>query len=88
MKHLFIATKLGWNKEQEGIWFDSKDYTKEEAEEEFVPYEGVTRRGYAYTGYERDGQKYHDVRYLGEFKDDEVPHNNDEYIDWLLKKNR
>ena len=88
MKHLFRATKLGWNKEQEGIWFDSEDYTKEEAEDEFVPYEGVTQRGYAYTGYERDGQKYHDVSYRGEFEDDELPHNDDEYLNWKLKNNR
>ena len=46
MKHVFSATKLGWEKEQEGVWFDSDDYTKEEAKQEFKPYEGITQRGY------------------------------------------
>jgi hypothetical protein len=86
MKHLFRATKLGWKKEQEGVWFDSDHYTKEEAESEFKPYEGVTQRGYSYTGYERDGQKYHDVTYLGEFEDDDLPHNNMEFLDKLVKR--
>lgn len=76
MRHVFKATKIGWEKEQEGIWFDSSDYTKEEAAAEFKPYEGTTQRGYPYTGYERDGQKYHDVTYLGEFEDDQMPRSD------------
>ena len=67
MRHVFRATKIGWAKEQECVWFDSDHYTKEEAEAEFKPYEATTQRGYPYTGYEYDGQKYHDVTYLGEF---------------------
>ena len=82
MRHVFKATKLGWNKEQEGIWFDSNDYTLEEARAEIKPYEGITQRGYPYTGYEYDGQKYHDVTYLGEFEDDKMPMNDYD----LLKK--
>ena len=35
MKHVFKATKLGWEKEKEGIWFDSDDYTAQEAKDEF-----------------------------------------------------
>ena len=62
MKHVFKATKLGWEKEKEGIWFDSDDYTAQEAKDEFKPYEGTTQRGYSYTGYEYDGQKYHDAK--------------------------
>lgn len=58
MKHLFRATKLGWDKEQEGVWFDSDHYSEEEARAEFKPYHGTTQRGYDYTGYEYDGQKY------------------------------
>lgn len=73
MRHVFKATKLGWREEKEGIWFDSDDYTKEEAFAEFKPYEGTTQRGYSYTGYEYDGQKYHDVTYLGEFEDHKMP---------------
>jgi len=84
MRHVFRATKLGWDKEQEGVWFDSDHYTKEEAEAEFVPYEGTTQRGYPYTGYEYDGTKYHDVHYLGEYEDDDMPQNNDDYIEHLL----
>lgn len=86
MKHLFKATKLGWEKEKEGVWFDSDEYSKEEAEAEFTPYEGTTQRGYSYTGYEYDGQKYHDVTYLGEFEDDEMPKNDNELLDILIKK--
>lgn len=86
MKHLFRATKIGWDKEQEGVWFDSNHYTKEEAEAEFKPYKGTTANGYPYTGYEYDGQKYHHVHYLGEFEDDKLPKNNEEYIDRLIKE--
>lgn len=86
MKHVFRATKIGWDQEQEGIWFDSDQYTKEEAEAEFKPYEGTTQRGYQYTGYEFDDQKYHDVTYLGEYEDDNIPKKNDEYIQNILDK--
>ena len=47
MKHVFKATKLGWEKEKEGIWFDSDDYTAQEAKDEFKPYAGTTQRGYS-----------------------------------------
>lgn len=73
MRHVFKATKIGWGKGKEGIWFDSDDYSKEEAEAEFKPYEGVTQKGYSYTGYEYDGERYHDYTYLGEFEDDDMP---------------
>lgn len=88
MKHLFKATKMGWKGEKEGVWFNSDDYSKEEAEAEFKPFQGTTERGYPYTGYERDGQKYHDVTYLGEFKDDELPHSDTEYVDTILGKKK
>ncbi|MBQ6482236.1 MAG: hypothetical protein IJI45_14050 [Anaerolineaceae bacterium] len=88
MRHLFRATKMGWNKEQEGIWFDSNQYTKEEAEAEFKPYQGITQRGYDYIGYECNGQKYHDFTYLGEFPDDAMPRNNFELIDCFLKEDK
>lgn len=51
MRHVFKATKLGWESEKEGVWFDSDQYSAEEAKAEFKPYEGVTQRGYPYTGY-------------------------------------
>lgn len=83
MRHVFRATKIGWEKDKEGVWFDSGDYTEEEAKAEFKPYEGITQRGYSYTGYEYDGQRYHDVTYLGEYEDDEMPMNDKEYWDSL-----
>lgn len=73
MRHVFKATKIGWDEEQEGVWFDSDFYSKEEAEAEFKPYQGTTQRGYPYTGYEYDGEQYHDVTYMGEFDDDDLP---------------
>lgn len=88
MKHLFKTTKIGWRKEKEGTWFDSDYYSKEDAEAEFKPYQGTTKQGYSYTGYRYDGQEYHDVTYLGEFSDDELPHNDGELIDLILKKNK
>ena len=88
MRHVFRATKIGWDKEQEGIWFDSDQYTEEEARAELKPYEGTTQRGYPYTGYEYDGQKYHDVTYLGEYEDDDMPKSNEDYIDRLLNKRK
>lgn len=88
MKHIFRATRLGWDKEQDSVWFDSDDYTKEEAEAEFKPYEGRTQDGYPYTGYEYDGVRYHDYTYLGEYEDDEIPRNNAEYLESLLKRHQ
>ena len=56
MRHVFKAQKLGYGDDKtEGVWFDADDYTKEEAEAEFKPYQGVTQKGYDYTGYEYDG---------------------------------
>lgn len=88
MKHLFKATKIGWEENKDGVWFDSDDYTEEEAKAEFKPYEGTTQRGYSYTGFEFDGQKYHDVTYLGEFEDDKMPHNDSELWDARTKREK
>ncbi len=88
MKHLFLATLLGWKQEQEGVWFDSDSYTKEEAEKEFKPYQDYTQKGYPYTGYEYDGKKYHDVRYLGEYEDGKLPRNDKEYFSGRGRKKR
>ena len=76
MRHVFKAIKIGWEKEKEGVWFDSDQFTKEEAAAQFVPYQGTTEKGYSYTGYEYDGQKYYDFQYLGEFEDDKMPKND------------
>lgn len=88
MRHVFKATKLGWGKEKEGVWFDADHYTEEEARAEFKPYQGTTRKGYPYTGYEYDGEKYHDVTYLGQFEDDEMPHSDIDLLDSLLKRKK
>lgn len=45
MRHVFKAKRIGWDEEQEGVWFDSDQYTKEEAEAEFKPYQGRTQKG-------------------------------------------
>lgn len=73
MRHVFKARKIGWSNEDDYVWFDTSLYTKEEAEAQFVPYEDTTERGYPYTGYEYDGQRYHHFSYVGEFDDDWMP---------------
>lgn len=88
MRHVFRVTKLGWGEEQEGIWFDSDDYTEEEAKAEFVPYQDTTQDGYPYTGFDYQGEKFHDVTYLGEYEEDEMPRNDYEYFESLNKKNK
>ena len=86
MKHVFRAKKMGWAEEREGIWFDADKYSEEEAKAEFKEFQGTSQKGHPYTGYEFSGQKYYEVTYLGEFEDDEVPHNDGELIDVLLKR--
>lgn len=73
MRHVFRAQKLGWHEEKEGIWFDLKAFTKEEAQAQFKPYKGTTNDGYPYKGYELGGQKYYKVDYLGEYPDTKMP---------------
>lgn len=89
MKYLFRTKKLGWDEEREGVWFDSEMYTREEAEAQFVPYEGRTYDGYPYTGYEFEGEKLYSYDYIGEFESvDDMPKNDDEYVDYLLNRRR
>ena len=86
MKHLFLATKMGWEREQEGVWLDSNVYTKEQAQAQFKPVKDYTKDGYPYTRYEYDGQIYHDVTYLGEFEDEQLPQNDSELLKHLISK--
>ena len=86
MKHLFKAKKMGWDEKKEIVWFDSDEYTKEEAEQQFKEFHATSGKGYPYTGYEYEGQKYHDVKYLGEFEDDELPHNDSELLETIFKR--
>lgn len=85
--YLKLQNQAG-QKNRKEFGFDSEDYTEEEAKQEFKKYQGTTERGYPYTGYEYDGQKYHDVTYLGKFEDDEMPHNDDELLEILSKRNK
>ena len=87
MRHLFRATRIGWGKVQDGVWFDSASYSKEEAAAQFIPFQGETINGYPYTGYEYDGVKYHHFDYLGEFEDDSMPTNDEEFYESLYYRN-
>lgn len=78
MRHLFRATRIGFPRAQDGIWFDIAEYTLKEAIAQFKPYKATTKKGFPYTGYEYDGVKYHDFKYLGEFEDDNMPLSNDD----------
>lgn len=78
MRHVFKATQIGWDSKKEGIWFDADLYTREEAEAQLKPYHAFTQRGYPYTGYEFDGQKYHDYSYVGLYEDDKMPKDDSE----------
>ena len=82
MRHVFRAIRIGWDRKQDGVWFDADQYTREEAEAQFKPFQGVTQRGYPYTGYEYDGVRYHDIYYLGLY-DDDMPQNNEDFIKHL-----
>ena len=73
MKHLFKAQKLGWAQEQEIVEFDADAYSKEEATEQFKPYQDFNQKGYPYTGYEKDDTKYHHFSYLGTYEDNDLP---------------
>ena len=78
MKHLFRATRIGYPKAQDGVWFDAAKYTLEQALAQFKTYKGITQKGFPYTGYEYDGIKYHDITYLGIYKNSKMPHSNDD----------
>ena len=86
MRHLFRITKQGYSGETEVVWFDADHYSKEEAEEQFVEFEDYTQNGYPYKGYEYQGERLYEVFYMGLFEDDEMPHNTEEYVDWLIKQ--
>ena len=85
MKHVFRAQKLGWEKAFDVIWFDTNYYTREEAEAELEPFEGLTQNGYPYSGYEYGGQKYYSYSYLGVYEDDKMPGTISKYIDPLAQ---
>ena len=86
MRHVFRATRIGWDQTQEFAWFDSNKYSLSDAEAQFKPYKGTTNRGYPYTGYIYDGVKYHDYKYIGEFEDDKMPRDNADILDYILTR--
>ena len=74
--HVFKATKMGWDNESEGVWFDTDLYTREQAEAQFVPVEKMCEKNggyYPYTCYEYDSQTYHHYVYLGIFDYEHMP---------------
>lgn len=76
MRHVFVATKMGWAKERDCIWFDADYYTQEEAEAQFVPVNmWVEKNGHdvPFTAYEYDGVTYHHFYYLGLYDEDNMP---------------
>lgn len=86
MRHVFKAKVLGYPDRYEGVWFDADSFTKEEAEAQFVPYQGYTHDGYPYTGYEYDGVRYHHYAYIGLFEDDQMPMDDADILAWMRKK--
>lgn len=88
MRHVFRATRMGWNREQDIVWFDTDQYTEEQARAEFKSFQDTTQKGYLYTGYEYDGVKYHDFTYLGEFENDQMPQNTNDCIEALIKRKK
>ncbi len=88
MRHIFRATKIGWDKEQEIIWFDAAQYSEKEAHKQFKKYKGKTQQGFSYTGYEYGGQKYHDVSYFGVCEDDKMPKNEIDLLRLLSGKKK
>ena len=88
MNHLFRAKRMGYEEKREGIYFDADRYSLEEAIAKFKPFQGVSQKGFPYTGYEYDGVKYHDFQYLGEYPKDKMPRNDDEYIASLIEKHK
>ncbi len=76
MRHVFRATRIGYPRQQDGIFFDTEAYTKEQAQAEFKEYQATTQEGFPYKGYEYGGIKYHDVTYLGVYEDDRMPRSD------------
>ena len=76
--HVFRCTKLGWEHEVEGVWFDADEYDRYSAEAEFTECTGYTEKAngetYPYTYYEYDGEKYYEIEYMGEYDYDDMPH--------------
>ncbi len=85
MRYIFKGTKK--NGAEEGIFFDSDEFTREEAESNFTPY-SKTSRGRTEEGLEYDGQKYKEVEYIGKFDDFDLPCSDAEVVIKQIEKVR
>ena len=80
--HWFVAQRMGWEKEQDVVWFDANQYSMEEAEAQFRPVQKTTMKNnhcFPYTAYEYDGVLYHHYRYMGYCDEKDLPRNRDEW---------
>ena len=84
LRHAFRVRRFG--RGDSIIWFDAADFTREEAEAEFRPFHGVTRRGEPCTGYEYNGVIYRGFTYLGEFEDGQRPRNDRSILDFIFRR--
>lgn len=89
MKHLFRVQHFGFDKEKEGIWFDADHYSEEEAKDKFEPITKTTLKNnhnVDYTAYrfKDTGEEFYDVKYLGKFEDDDMPHNDKDLLGSIL----
>ena len=82
--YLFRATRLGWDKVSDGIYFDTADCTLEEAKNRFTRITKTAAKGIGmveYTAYEYGGVTYHHVDYLGIYPKNALPCNDREYLE-------
>lgn len=79
MRYVFKATRFDPNKE-DGIWFDSNQYTLESAKAQFKHFKKKDQNGFSYTGYVYEGIEYRNYIYLGLYEDNKMPTNNEEYL--------
>ena len=67
--HVFSAKHIGWEQLYDYIPFPVDEFSKEEAEKQFVPVEKYTTKNngetYPYTAYQYDNTDYYSVMYLG-----------------------
>lgn len=76
MHHVFRADVKGQAKVLDGVWFEADEYTREDAKAQF--------RRTTDGGYERCGEIYSDVTYLGIFREDRMPQTDSECAQALI----
>lgn len=74
--HVVSAKKMGWDDEWEYFFFDTEEYTEDEAMAQFTPVEKETlksnNRWYPYTAYEFEGETFYCIRYSGITDEDKI----------------